>query len=221
MLSAVIFDIDGTLVDSVDLHAAAWSDAMARFDRPVPAHQIRPHIGKGSDQLLPVFFTPEELERFGDKLDAARSKLFKAEYLPRVNPFPGVRSLFLRLREDGVPIALATSAKQEELGHYKQLCEIDDLVSEETSSDDAAKSKPHPDIFEAALRRLGSGIHPGAVRVVGDTPYDAFAAGRAGLPAVGVLCGGFPEQDLRQAGCRAIFQGPADLLARYRDFWRS
>ena len=216
MVKAVIFDVDGTLVDSVDLHAAAWQEAFRRFGREVAFEKVRHPIGKGGDQLLPVFFSPEELERFGDELEEYRGGLFKREYMPRVRAFPKVRDLFERVRRDGKRIALASSAKKEELVEYKKIARVEDLVEEETSADDADKSKPHPDIFEAAMRLLGD--PPGEdVIVVGDTPYDAQAAGKASLRTIGVLCGGFPESELRAAGCVQIYEGPADLLARYDD----
>src|SRR6185503_12885056 len=103
-----------------------------------------------------------------------------------VKPFPGVRELFVRLRQRGKRIALASSASAHELKTFESLLQIGDLVNDETSKDDASQSKPEPDIFEAALRRLGS-PHPGRCVVVGDTPYDAVAAGRAGIPTIGVL----------------------------------
>jgi HAD superfamily hydrolase (TIGR01509 family) len=131
-----------------------------------------------------------------------------------VRAFPAVRALFARIKQDGKKIALASSAKEEELKIYKEIAHITDLVEEETSADDADKSKPHPDIFEAALAHLGDPLRE-RVFVVGDTPYDAEAAGKVGLRTVGVLCGSFSEQDLRAAGCTAIFRDPADLLARY------
>ena len=216
MIKAVIFDIDGTLVDSVDLHARAWQEAFEHFGRKVPFEEVRSQIGKGGDQLMPVFFSAEDLERFGDEMEKYRGDLFKREYLPRVKGFPRVRELFERLRKDGKRIALASSAKQDELTAYKKIADIEDLVEEETSSDDAEKSKPHPDIFEAALGQLGDTSAAEAI-VVGDTPYDAEAAGKAGLRTVGFLCGGFPEEDLRAAGCVRIYADAADLLARYEE----
>ena len=115
---------------------------------------------------------------------------------------------------NGQQIALASSAKADELSSYKKIAGIADLVDEETSSDDAERSKPHPDIFEAVLSRLG-GIDPNEAIVVGDSPYDAEAASKIGLRTIGVLCGGFPEQDLSRAGCIAIYRNPADLLSRF------
>ena len=214
MIKAVIFDIDGTLVDSVDLHARAWQEAFRRFGREIPYDEVRYQIGKGGDQLMPVFFRPEELERFGREMEKYRGDLYKREYLPRVRAFPRVRELFERVRSDGLRIALASSAKEDELKVYKEVANINDLVEEATSADDADKSKPHPDIFAAALERLRD-VRADEILVVGDTPYDAEAAGKISLRTIGVLCGGFPEQDLRAAGCFEIYQDPADLLARY------
>ncbi|MFL6207761.1 MAG: HAD family hydrolase [Pyrinomonadaceae bacterium] len=214
MIKAVIFDIDGTLVDSVDLHARAWQEAFRHFGRDIPYEQVRHQIGKGGDQLLPVFFSKQELAEFGKELEQYRGDLFKREYLPQVRAFPKVRELFERIKQDGKQIALASSAKEEELKVYKEIADIADLVEEQASADDADKSKPHPDIFEAALQQLGD-VKPAAVIVIGDTPYDAEAAGKANLRTIGVLCGGFPEAELRAAGCIAIYQDPADLLARY------
>jgi HAD superfamily hydrolase (TIGR01549 family) len=214
MIKAVIFDIDGTLVDSVDLHAHAWQAAFKHFGREIPYEQVRHQIGKGGDQLLPVFFTKEELAKFGKELEKYRSDLYKREYLPRVHAFPKVRELFERIRADGKQIALASSAKEDELKVYKKIAQINDLVAEQTSADDADQSKPQPDIFQAALDQLDD-VAPDETIVVGDTPYDAEAAGKAGLRTIGVRCGGFPEAELRAAGCIAIYQDPADLLAHY------
>ena len=214
MIKAVIFDVDGTLIDSVDLHARAWQEALAHFGKQFDFERVRYQIGKGGDQLMPVFLTQDELDEFGEKLEEYRGKLFKREYLSRVKAFPAVRELFQRVLDEGLQTALASSAKADELKTYKKIAHIEDLVEEETSSDDAEKSKPHPDIFEAALSRLGD-MRPAEAVVVGDTPYDAEAAGKAGLQTIGLLSGGFPEEDLRAAGCITIYRDPADLLANY------
>jgi HAD superfamily hydrolase (TIGR01549 family) len=216
MIKAVIFDIDGTLVDSVDLHARAWQETFKHFGKEIPYERVRHQIGKGGDQLMPVFFTEEELKEFSDEMEKYRGELYKREYLPRVRAFPRVRDLFVKIRDDGRRLALASSAKEEELGAYKKIARIEDLVEEETSADDADKSKPHPDIFEAALERLGD-IEASEAIVIGDTPYDAEAAGKINLQTIGVLCGGFPERELREAGCRQIYRDPADLLAGYEE----
>jgi HAD superfamily hydrolase (TIGR01549 family) len=214
MSKAVIFDIDGTLVDSVDLHARAWVEAFSKFGREIEFEKVRHQIGKGGDQLMPVFFSQEELDKFGDEMEKYRGRLYKRAYMPHVRPFPAVRDLFERIRRDGKRIALASSAKEDEVKIYKDLANIADLVEEESSADDAARSKPHPDIFAAALARLGD-VQPSDAIAIGDTPYDAEAAGKLNIKTIGVLCGGFPEAELRDAGCIAIFNDPADLLARY------
>jgi HAD superfamily hydrolase (TIGR01509 family) len=214
MLKAIIFDIDGTLVDSVDLHARAWQESFSKFGREVEFERVRHQIGKGGDQLMPVFFSAAELERFGEELEKYRGELFKREYISQVRAFPQVRELFERIKAGGLRIALASSAKKDELKTYKEIARITDLVEEETSADDADKSKPHPDIFEAALDALGD-VQASEAIVIGDTPYDAEAAGKIKLRTIGVLCGGFPEAELRAAGCTDIYRDPADLLARY------
>ncbi len=214
MIKAVIFDIDGTLVDSVDLHAQAWKETFKQYGKDIPYQQVRHQIGKGGDQLMPVFFSQDELDEFGEEMEEYRSKIYKRDYLRRVRAFPQVRELFLKIKADGKRLALASSAKEDELATYKKVAQIEDLVEEETSADDAEKSKPHPDIFEAALEQLG-GLAPAEVIVVGDTPYDAEAARKIRLRTIGVLCGGFPEAELDAAGCIGIYNDPADLLARY------
>ncbi len=214
MPKAVIFDVDGTLIDSVDLHAKSWQDAFAEYGRTIPFDDIRSQIGKGGDQLLPMFLSEDDIEAFGEELEERRGAILNERYLPKVQAFPRVRALFEHLRAAGMDIALASSAKEDELETYKKAANIEDLIDEQTSSDDADSSKPHPDIFLAALKRLGN-PDPRDVIVVGDTPYDAEAAGKAGLRTIGVLCGGFPGDGLWEAGCIAIYQDPADLLARY------
>ena len=217
MTEAVIFDIDGTLLDSVDLHAEAWREAFREFGHEIAFEKIRSQIGKGGDQLLPVFLTPQELKEKGKALQDFRGSLFKEKYLPRVKPFPEVRELFEKIKGNGQKLALASSAKGDELKELEQIANIEDLVEVETSSADAERSKPHPDIFEAALDRMGGKVRREDVVVVGDSPYDAEAAQKAGLRTIGVRCGGFPEADLRQSGCIAIFGGPSDLLKKYEE----
>jgi HAD superfamily hydrolase (TIGR01549 family) len=209
-LKAVIFDIDGTLVDSVDLHATAWQMAFDKFGKKVSFGAIRRQIGKGADQLLPVFFSKDELDQFGDELNSYRSKLFKQEYLPTVKAFPKVRELFERITQDGRQIALASSAKDDELEAYEKIARIADLIETETSSGDVKKSKPYPDVFATALKELGN-IAPDQVIAVGDTPYDAEAAAKINLRAIGLLCGGWNEEELRRAGCMVVYQDPARL----------
>ena len=216
---AVIFDIDGTLLDSVDLHAQAWVDAFADFNHPIDFQAVRDQIGKGGDQLMPVFLSKPEVAAEGRELERHRSNIFKQRYLSKVVAFPEVRQLFERLLRDGTSLALASSAKGDELETYKRIAKIDDLIQAETSSEDADRSKPHPDIFEAAIERLGD-IPRDRMLVVGDTPYDAEAANKAGLRTLGVTCGGWSEMALMKAGCVAVFASAADLLHRFDEFSR-
>lgn len=214
MIAAVIFDIDGTLVDSSALHARAWQESLRHFGKDAPYELVRQQIGKGGDQTLPVFLSPEEIARFGDALDRYKSQLYRTRYMPQVKPFPRVRELFARLRRDGKRIALATSAGAEELRHNLGLLHVDGLVDATTSEGDARRTKPFPDVFLAALRKLADPA-PESAMVVGDSPHDAEAAAQVPLAMIGVLCGGYSEQQLRDKGCVAIYRDPADLLAHY------
>jgi HAD superfamily hydrolase (TIGR01549 family) len=209
---AVIFDVDGTLVDSNELHVESWQRAFQHFGKSFEREELRKQIGKGSDQYLPEFLSEEEIERFGKELDRYRSDLFKKEYLPRVKPFPKVRELFERLRRDDKRIVLASSAKEDEVEHHTKLLQIEKLIDGSTTADDAERSKPAPDIFVAALEKL-HGISPDAAITVGDTRFDIEAARKAGLDCIAFLCGGTEEEILRKAGALAIFRDPADLLA--------
>jgi HAD superfamily hydrolase (TIGR01549 family) len=213
MLRAVIFDVDGTLVDSNDLHARAWQEAFAHFGIDMPFDRVRSQIGKGADQLIPSLLPASSVKKLYEPLSEYRSSLFKEKYLDQVRGFPAVRDLFVRILKDGRKVALASSASEEELQKLKQAANIADLIDKVTSADDADKSKPHPDIVEAALLRLKIQAHEAVM--VGDTPYDAIAASRMHVRTIGVLCGGFPEADLRKAGCIEIYKDPADLLAKY------
>ena len=213
---AVIFDIDGTLLDSVDCHAKAWVEAFRHFGVETEEADVRRQIGKGGDQLMPVFLPQDRIAKEGKEIESFRSDLFKRDYLEKVKPFPAVRPLFERIRREGLTVALASSGKKDEVEHYQELLGIADLVDVATSSDDADRSKPHPDIFEAAIGKL-EGIAPDDMIVIGDTPYDAEAARKAGLRTIGVLCGGFPEADLQEAGCIAIYRDPKHLLDAFDD----
>jgi HAD superfamily hydrolase (TIGR01509 family) len=215
MPKAAIFDVDGTLLDSVDLHALAWQDAMQKFGHEVSFEQVRGQIGKGGDKLIPHFLSEDAQRDHGEEMEEWRGRRFKTEYLPLLRPFSAVPDLLRRVRHGGLRIAVASSAKKDELDKYLDIAGIADLVDATTCSDDVEESKPAPDIFEVVLKKLGiEGAHAVAI---GDTPYDAEAAGKAKIATIGVLCGGFTEGSLRQAGCVEVFQGPAALLACFGD----
>jgi HAD superfamily hydrolase (TIGR01509 family) len=174
---------------------------------------VRDQIGKGGDKLMKVFLSEEQISRQGKEIEAARGTLFKSEYLPQVKPFPELEGLFERLRGDGIKIAVASSAKDDELEVYKEITGIGPFLAADTSSDDVSNSKPDPDIFRAAQRKLG--IDPRNIIAIGDTQYDAESAGKAGMATIGLLCGGCSPAKLRSAGCIALYLEPADLLKNY------
>ncbi len=213
MLKAVIFDIDGTLVDSVELHARAWQQAFEKFGKKVQIEELRKQIGKGSDQLLPLFFTPDQLERFGKEMEDFRGELFKREFRPQVRPFARVRELLLRIHADGRKVALASSGGRADMSYYKRLLNVEDLVEDDASGDDVKRSKPHPDIFADALKMLG-GLKGHEAIAVGDTPYDAEAANKIHLRTIGIR-GYWDDKQLRDAGCIEVFASPAELLENY------
>ena len=213
---AFIFDIDGTLVDSNELHVDSWDRAFRHFGKEFPREKLRAQIGKGSDQYLPEFLTPDEIERFGKELDDYRSDLFRKEYLPAARPFPKVRELFQRIHEDDKRIVLASSGKKADTKYYIDLLKIGDFIDGYVSGDDADRSKPAPDIFSASLKNLGD-ISPADALTVGDTTFDVEAARKAGLKTIGFLCGGTSESALREVGAVAIYRDPADFLAHYHD----
>ena len=213
MIKAVIFDVDGTLVDSVDLHAKAWHEAFAHFGYRTDYAAVRSQIGKGGDLIIPAFVPAGDLDTKGKAIEDWRRDHYKRHYMPKVAGLPRVPELMQRIRRDGKRIALASSAHGDELDHYKRVAGLDDLVEVQTTADDADKSKPFPDIFEAALAHLGLG--PDEAVVVGDSPFDAIAARRAGLRVLGVLSGGFPAAELRASGAAEIYCDPCDLLDSY------
>src|SRR5580698_2216284 len=154
MPKAAVFDIDGTLLDSVDLHALAWHEAMVKFGHDVSFEQVRGQIGKGGDKLIPVFLSEDDRRDHGKEMESWRSERFKSAYLPLVRPFSAIPDLLRRVRDVGVKIAIGTSAKKEELGKYLDIARIEALVDATASSEDAEESKPAPDIFEVVLKKL-------------------------------------------------------------------
>jgi len=214
LIKAVIFDIDGTLIDSVNEHAESWVRTFKEFGKDVSIKEARKLVGMGSDQFLSDYFSEREVEEKKKEIDEYRSELFAKEYMAKIKPFPKVRDLFLKLKQDKIKIVLASSATEEEVEKYLEIARIKDLVEKKTSADDAEKSKPEPDIFQAACDKLGK-INKQDIIVIGDTPYDAVAAKKAGLKIIGVLSGGWAKEKLIESGCAEVFEDIAAIYEKY------
>ncbi|MFD1949763.1 HAD family hydrolase [Sphingomonas arantia] len=212
-IKAILFDIDGTLVDTNDMHVLAWEAAFAGIGKTFDRQVVHDQIGKGTDMLVPTLL-PELDEAAQEALGEAHGKVFKAKYLKTAKPFAKAHELLRHAAGLGQKVVLASSASEGELDHYLDLLGARDLVTATTSSDDVEKTKPAPDIFATALGKL-DGIDADAVIVVGDTPYDVEAAGKCGIVAVAVRSGGFPDDVLVKAGAIAIYDDVAALLVDY------
>ena len=207
----MIFDVDGTLVDSNDAHARAWIQAFAEHEITTPYDSVRRAIGMGSDKLMPLVAGIDEDSTQGKKISKRRQDIFKGFWLPRLEPFPGARDLVEHLLRDGFTLAIASSASDAELHSLLEVARVADLIPKRTSSDDADRSKPDPDIVTAAVKCAG--CPKDRTMMVGDTPYDVEAARRAGIRVVGLTCGGWTREELN--GAAAVYADPADLLGRY------
>jgi len=210
-LKAVLLDVDGTLVDSNDAHAQAWSEVFQRNGYPATFEWVRELIGKGGDKLIPEVTGLADDSHEGKRLSKERSVLFAREYLPQLRPFPQAEALLRRLHGMGLRLVVASSANEDELKPLLEVCGALPFVQEQTSSGDVERSKPDPDIVQVALRKAGCSA--GEAVMLGDTPYDVQAASKAGVRAIALRCGGHPEAAL--AGAVAIYDDVADLLANF------
>ena len=215
MIEALLCDIDGTLVQSNWLHAEAWQVAFGAMGIHLELEDLRRQIGKGGDELIPVYVPWWKRKQVEDPLKAFRKLVFEQEYLSRVTALPMAREFLVRVKDAGIRPALASSADKSDLEIYKRIVGMEDLIEEEASASDANKAKPHPDIFEATLKRLG--LPAEKCMALGDTPYDAEAAGKAGIRTIGVETGGWSREDLLAAGCVEVYESVADLLEHFDD----
>ena len=153
----MIFDVDGTLIDTVDYHAKSWHQALEYYNIKATVADVRMQIGKAADQLLPVFATEEQIKKYGEEIKARKARDFQDNYLDKVKAFPGVRELFELIKQRGIPIALASSAQSDELELYKDIANVSDLVDCQTSSNskDVKRSKPYP----GKIRRIVFPVH--------------------------------------------------------------
>lgn len=210
-LKGVLLDVDGTLVDSNDAHAAAWEQAFREYGYDVPFDKLRSLIGMGGDKLMPECVPGlSDEESPGKDLSERRAAIFQ-EGVADLKPTKGARALVERLKQDGFKVVAASSAKQEELGDLLKAANVEDLLEEATTSSDAEQSKPEGDIVQAALDRAG--LRPDEAVLIGDTPYDIESASKAGVRTIAVRSGGWDDDDLKDA--LAIYEDPADLLEHY------
>ena len=210
---AVILDVDGTLVDSNDAHARAWVEAFAESGIQVDYERVRRSIGMGGDKLMPNVAGITEETSQGKRISERRGEIFTSRYLPQLTAFPRVRELVERFVRDGFTVVVASSAQEDELELLLERAGVADLIKSSTSSDDAERSKPDPDIVSAALKRSRAAARSAVM--LGDTPYDVEAALRTGVAIVGVECGGWQREDLR--GAAEVYASPAEILDHYDD----
>ena len=209
-IKAVLFDVDGTLVDSNDAHAAAWVKAFTEHGVTVDPAHVRRCIGMGGDKLMPEVSGLSEDSLQGVAIAERRGEIFMNELVPTLKPFKDADDLVAAVKELGLTAVAASSAKEDELKALLELSDTTSLMDDATSSDDAEQSKPSPDIIEAALKRAKAS--PDEAIMIGDTPYDIEAARRAGVKTIAFRSGGWSDAELE--GAIEIYDGPWDLLAK-------
>jgi HAD superfamily hydrolase (TIGR01509 family) len=209
--SVAILDVDGTLVDTNYQHTIAWQRAFHQHEIVLPAWRIHRHIGMGGDKLVAALAGEDTDAKCGDDIRAAEKVLYM-ELIDEVEPMPGARRLIDTLKERGSRVVLASSAKANEIEHYIDLLDVRDVVDAWTSSADVDATKPDPDLVQSAIDKIG--CPPQDAVMAGDTTWDCIAAAKVGVPTVGLLSGGFSEQELRDAGAVAVYPTPADLVDR-------
>ena len=204
----LLFDLDGTLIDSNGAHAEAWTNALRQHGVHAGLDQIRRMIGMGGDKILLAVAGVSESSDDGQAIARRKKEIFNT-LLPGLQPTRGARLLLEYLRDLHVDRVIATSADDREMSALLERAGVEDLFAKRTSKDDAEASKPDPDIVHAALAK--SRARPAETMLVGDTPYDIEAAQRAGIDAIALRCGGYwTDSSLR--GAAAIFDDPQALL---------
>ncbi|MEU4558084.1 HAD family hydrolase [Actinoplanes sp. NPDC023936] len=209
MRPGVLFDVDGTLIDTTYLHAVSWWEALRQHDRDVPMALIHRGIGMGSDKLLDHLLGEVRDTSDDERMTTAHDVLYGA-WWERLRPLPGAADLVRAVAARDLAVVLASSAREPELKQLRRVLDADDVIAAATSSADAEESKPAPDILRAALEQ--SDVDPERAVYVGDSVWDVQAAGKLGMPCIGLVCGGTSAAELRDAGAVATYQDPADLL---------
>jgi len=204
---AAILDVDGTLVDTNYQHAVAWFRAFRQHGLVLPLWRIHRHVGMGGDQLVGSLTGEDFDAEHGEDVRAAEKALYMS-LIVEVEPLDGARDLIEGFKEEGRTVILASSAKPDEVEHYLDVLDARDLVDGWTTAGDVEQTKPEPDLVAAAVEKAGGG----PAIMLGDSTWDCEAAERAGVPTVGVLTGGFSEQELRDAGAADVVRELSDLL---------
>jgi HAD superfamily hydrolase (TIGR01509 family) len=211
MARAAVFDVDGTLADTNHLHVVAWWEAFRQAGHRVPMHDIHRSVGLPGQDLVEHLLGDDRDTGQDGTLKAAHKALY-GTYFDRLPAFDQAGDLLRALAGDGWQVVLVTSAGGSELAALRRAVDADDAITATASADDVEEGKPAPDPVEQALELAG--VTASDAVFVGDTVWDMQAASRAGVPAVGLLCGGIPRTALEAAGAAAVFDNPADLLAQ-------
>jgi HAD superfamily hydrolase (TIGR01509 family) len=205
----VLFDVDGTLIDSSYIHTIAWWGAFREHGYDVPMASIHHYVGMGGDRLVDSLL-PAGRERSADSEVMASHGALYASHWPSLRAFKGAKDLLAQCHAGGLAVALASSARKKDLGVMKSILDADASIDCATSANDAKESKPAPDILVAALDAIG--VEAADAVFVGDAVWDMLAAAALGIPAIGVTCGGVSAAELREAGAVEVYEGPQDLL---------
>ncbi len=215
--SLVIFDVEGTLVDSTALTLRCWQETLQSFGFEFPLATLQRHSGQDPHDMLHALLPGPHVTRVVPRVIEAQGRRYRDKYLPHVRAFPEVRALFERVKRGRQLIAVATSSSADELDRYLALTNVGDLVDALACGDDVQRDKPGSALIKVALLRAGK-LAPEDTIMIGDTPYDAIAAKRAGVVGtIGMLSGGFSRRDLEASGCIAVYRDPTDLLAHYEE----
>jgi HAD superfamily hydrolase (TIGR01549 family) len=202
----LLFDVDGTLVDTNYHHALAWYRAFRSLDKIVPVWRIHRKMGMGGDHLVADLLGDEVEEELGDDIRAAEKVLYR-NLIEEVEPMDGAKELIERLKKADHKIILASSGKPFEIDHYLDLLGIRELVDGWTGSADVSRTKPDPDLVLAAIEKGGEK----EALMIGDSPFDCIASARAGIETVAVLTGGFSPEELKEAGAKEVFETLPEL----------
>ena len=207
--TGVLFDVDGTLVDTTYLHTVCWAEALRGAGHTVPMSHVHHAIGMGTDELLEHLLGPDRDTDDDQQIATSRLALYR-QYWGRLTPLPGATELLGECARRGHRAVLASSASSDELTALRAALDADDVIHTATSSSDAEAGKPSPSVLEAALDQ--SSLSPDRVVFIGDAVWDGLASQKAGVPFVAVTCGGTSASDLREAGAVEVWRDPAELL---------